>query len=62
MLLIINTNALFDVVINRKKCVKDSYLIWKLWETKKAIGYVSTLTFANIMYLICQRKTKPCDI
>ncbi len=55
MLLIINTNALFDVVMNRKKCVKDSYLIWKLWETKKAIGYVSTLTFANIMYIMCTK-------
>ncbi|MCI7157570.1 MAG: PIN domain-containing protein [Solobacterium sp.] len=38
--------------MNREEFVNDSSLIWKLCETKKAIGYVSTLTFANMMYIM----------
>ena len=52
MVLLIDANVLLDVLMNREEFVNDSSLIWKLCETKKAIGYVSTLTFANMMYIM----------
>lgn len=32
--------------------MKDSSIIWKLCETEKAKGYVSALTFANLLYIM----------
>ena len=52
MVLLIDANVLLDVLMNREEFVNDSSLIWKLCETKKAIGYVSTLTFANMIYIM----------
>ncbi len=52
MVLLIDANVLLDVLMNREEFVNDSSLIWKLCETKKAIGYVSTLTFKNMMYIM----------
>lgn len=52
MVLLIDANIVLDVLMNRQPFVKDSSLIWKLCETEKAKGYVSTLTFANMMYIM----------
>ena len=52
MVLLIDANIILDVLMNRQPFVKDSSLIWKLCETEKAKGYVSTLTFANMMYIM----------
>ncbi len=52
MVLLIDANILLDVLMDRQPFVKDSSLIWKLCETEKAKGYVSTLTFANMMYIM----------
>lgn len=52
MVLLIDANILLDVLMNREDFVQDSSTIWKLCETKKAIGYVSTLTFANLVYIM----------
>ena len=38
--------------MNRREFVKDSSMIWKLCETEKAKGYVSALTFANLVYIM----------
>ncbi len=52
MILLVDANIILDVLMNRQPFVNDSSLIWKLCETEKAKGYVSTLTFANMMYVM----------
>lgn len=52
MVLLIDANILLDVLQNRQPFVTDSELIWKLCETEQVQGYVSTLTFANIIYIM----------
>ena len=52
MLLLIDANIILDVLLNRSDFVKDSSMIWKLCETGQAKGYVSALTFANLVYIM----------
>lgn len=52
MKLLIDANVLLDVLQNRERFVPASSLIWKLCETEKAHGYVSSLTFANLVYIM----------
>lgn len=52
MKLLIDTNILLDVLQERTPFVEDSSVIWKLCETGKATGYVSVLTFANLVYIM----------
>lgn len=57
MKLLIDANILLDVLQNREQFVKDSSIIWKLCETEKAEGYISTLTFANLVYIMRKELT-----
>ena len=57
MVLLIDANILVDVLLDRKEFVKESALIWKLCETRQMKGYVSALTFANIMYIMRKELT-----
>jgi predicted nucleic acid-binding protein len=52
MVLLIDANIVLDVLLNRQPFVRDSSLIWKLCETEQTKGYISTLTFANMMYIM----------
>ena len=52
MVLLIDANIVLDVLLNRSDFVKDSAMIWRLCETGQAKGYISTLTYANIMYIM----------
>jgi predicted nucleic acid-binding protein len=52
MVLLIDANIVLDVLLNRQPFVRDSSLICKLCETNQAKGYISTLTFANMMYIM----------
>ena len=52
MRLMIDGNIILDVLQNRKPHVKDSAKIWKLCETHQAEGFVSSLTFANLVYIM----------
>lgn len=52
MKLLIDANILLDVLQNREPYYYDSSMIWKLCETKKVIGCVSTLSFANLVYVM----------
>lgn len=52
MVLLIDANILLDVLMNRQDFVKASAMIWKLCETNQTKGYVSALTFANLMYIM----------
>lgn len=57
MVLLIDTNVILDVLINRPEFVKDSSMIWKLCETEQVRGYISTLTYANMMYVMRKQMT-----
>jgi PIN domain len=61
MKLLIDANILLDVLQNREGFVKDSAIIWKLCETEKAEGYVSVLTFANLVYIM-RKEMNPIKI
>lgn len=59
MVLLVDTNIILDVLLSRPEFVKDSSMIWKLCETEQAKGYLSTLTYANMMYVMrkqCKRQ------
>ena len=49
---LIDTNILLDVLANRKPFVEDSSKIWKLCETGRIEGYISSLTFADLIYVL----------
>ena len=52
MRLLIDANILLDVLQKREPYFHDSSLIWKLCETNSAEGYVSSLTVANLIYVM----------
>ena len=52
MRLLIDANIVLDVLQDRSPFVEDSLFVWRLCETKQAEGFVSTLTFANIIYVM----------
>lgn len=57
MTLLIDTNILLDVLLDRTEFVKASSMVWKLCETEQAEGCISTLSFANIMYIMRKQLT-----
>ena len=57
----IDANILLDVLQNREPHVQASSVIWKLCETEKARGYVSALTFANLVYIM-RKELSPKNI
>ena len=61
MKLLIDVNILLDVLQNRGEFVRVSSLVWKLCETGQAVGYISTLTFANMVYVM-RRELDPGKI
>lgn len=61
MRLLIDTNVVLDVLQKREPYWKDSSVIWKLCETEQAEGCVSTLTFANLVYVM-RRELEPAQI
>lgn len=52
MRFLVDANILLDVLMNRQPHVTDSASIWKLCETGQAEGYISSLTFANLIYIM----------
>ena len=52
MKLLVDGNILVDVLQNREPHVIASALVWKLCETGQAKGFVSALTFANLVYVL----------
>ena len=57
MVLLVDTNIILDVLLSRPEFVKDSSMIWKLCETEQAKGYLSTLTYVNMMYVMRKQLT-----
>ena len=52
MKLLIDANIQLDVLQNRENFVRASSMVWKLCETEQAKGYISALTFANLVYIM----------
>lgn len=52
MELLIDGNIILDVLQKREPHYEDSAKIWKMCETDLAKGYVSVLTFANLVYVM----------
>ena len=52
MRLLIDGNIILDVLQNREPHVADSAKIWKLCETDQMEGFVSGLTFSNLVYIM----------
>lgn len=57
MRLLIDGNIILDVLQNREPHVRDSAKIWKLCETGQAEGFVSGLTFSNLVYIMRKEMT-----
>ncbi len=52
MRLLIDGNILLDVLQKRAPHYEDSAKVWKMCETDMADGYISALTFANLVYIM----------
>lgn len=52
MRILIDTNIVLDVLCNRTEFVNDSMTVFKLCETKRIKGYISTLSIANLVYIM----------
>ena len=57
MKLLIDGNILLDVLQKREPHYASSALVWKLCETGQAEGWVSALTFANLVYVLRRELT-----
>ena len=52
---LIDANVILDVLLDRKPFVDDSNRIWIFCETDRLEGHVSSLSFANIVYVLRQK-------
>lgn len=52
MRLLIDSNVLLDVLMAREIHYMPSYVLWKICEKGYADGYISSLSFANIVYIM----------
>ena len=52
MKLLIDGNILLDVLQKREPHYEDSAKVWKMCETDLTEGFVSALTFANLVYVM----------
>ena len=57
MRLLIDGIIILDVLQNREPHVVDSAKIWKLCETDQVEGFVSGLTFSNLVYVMRKELT-----
>ncbi len=57
MRLLIDGNIVLDVLQNREPHIGDSAKIWKLCEINQTEGYVSALTFSNLVYVMRKELT-----
>ena len=61
MRLLIDTNIVLDVLLKREPHFKNSAAGWKLCETDRAEGYITTLSFANLVYIM-RKELSPTQI
>ena len=61
MNVLIDGNIILDVLQNREPHIEASSKVWKLCETNLVNGYVSALTFADMVYVM-RKKMTPAKI
>ena len=54
----IDTNVLLDVLAKREPFYRDSATVWTLAERGKVRGFVSTLSFSNVYYIVRRLKDR----
>ena len=52
MKILIDTNVILDVLMERKPFAENAAKIFKLCEVKKIAGYISALSVPNIVYIM----------
>ena len=52
MKLLIDANIILDVLQKREPHYNESSLIWKMCETRQIEGYLSSLSIANLVYVM----------
>ena len=57
MNVLIDGNIILDVLQNRGPHIESSSIVWKLCETNLVNGYVSALTFADMVYVMRKELT-----
>ena len=57
MNVLIDGNIILDVLQNREPHIEASSKVWKLCETNLVNGYVSALTFADMVYVMRKEMT-----
>ena len=57
MNILIDGNIILDVLQNREPHIEASSKVWKLCETNLVNGYVSALTFADMVYVMRKELT-----
>ena len=57
MNVLIDGNIILDVLQNRESHIEASSKVWKLCETNLVNGYVSALTFADMVYVMRKELT-----
>ena len=57
MNVLIDGNIILDVLQNREPHIEASSKVWKLCETNLVNGYVSALTFADMVYVMRKELT-----
>ena len=55
--LFIDTDVIIDFLIDRKPHSREAAIIFTLIENKKIKGYVSSLTFSNLYYVLRKFET-----
>ena len=61
MKLLIDANIVLDVLQAREPHLRDSALIWKLCEAERAEGWVTALSFSNLVYVM-RRELSPVQV
>jgi predicted nucleic acid-binding protein len=49
---LIDTNVVLDIALNRKPFVEDAALLWRLAEQKEITAYLSNTSVTDIFYII----------
>ena len=52
MVLLVDDNVLLDVLQDRQEFYDDSFHVWELCRKGQCEGYISALTFADIVYVM----------
>lgn len=52
MKILIDTNVILDVLMERKPFAENAAKIFKLCEVKRVVGYISALSVPNIVYIM----------